>query len=140
MILYLDTSSLLKVYFSEEGTPATLALIRRAQTLSSSAIAYVEVRSGLIRGWRGRRLTDDEYATARSDFERDWSTYAAYEVTEALLKDAGNLAEEHFLRGLDAIHLASALALQRDLREPVAFSAADNRLMSAAVSEGLSQP
>jgi predicted nucleic acid-binding protein len=140
VILYLDTSSLIKLYFREEGSEAIRSLIQQARTLTSSAVAYVETRSGLVRGWRGHRLTDLEYSAAQDAFERDWTRYFVEDATLSLVREAAVLAERYFLRGLDAIHLASALTLQRELRDAVTFSSADNRLMSAAVAEGLLQP
>jgi len=140
VILYLDTSSLLKLYFQEEGTAAVAALTARARTVLSSIIGYVETRSGLVRGRRGGRLTDGEYATAVRAFERDWGTYVVSEVTGALAGEAAGFAEKYFLRGLDAIHLASAVTMQRELGQAVTFSAADNRLRSAASAEGLLVP
>lgn len=137
MILYVDTSSLLKLYFQEEGTATVKALIAQAASVASSIIGYVEARSGLVRGRRGGRLTDVEYNAALQAFERDWTEYVVYRVSDGLVQQAGVLAERHFLRGLDAIHLASALGLQSQVGESVTFSSADTRLMTAASAEGL---
>jgi len=41
------------------------------------------------------------------------------------------------LRAGDAIQLASALLLQRELEEPVTFAAYDERLKETAAAEGL---
>ena len=137
MILYVDTSSLLKLYFQEDGTAAVKGLVGQATSVASSIIGYVEARSGLVRGRRGGRLTDGEYAAALKGFEQDWTSYVVYEVTDGLVHEAAALAERHFLRGLDAIHLASALGLQGRLGETVTFSSADGRLIAAALAEGL---
>ena len=137
MILYLDTSSLLKLYFQEEGTSAVRALTDQARILASSMIAYVETRSGLVRGHRGGRLTDEAYAVVLGAFETDWRTYVVRDVTGVLVRRAAGLAERHLLHGPDAIHLASAVILQRELGEAVTFLAADNRLRTAAADEGL---
>ena len=48
------------------------------------------------------------------------------------------LLVRHPLRAGDAIWLASALVLQRQLEEAVSFSASDERLVSSATWEGLS--
>jgi|GEM_PF-4321947 len=39
---------------------------------------------------------------------------------------------------MDAIHLASAMSLQKGIQEPLQFAAADNRLLEAALAEHLS--
>jgi hypothetical protein len=51
---------------------------------------------------------------------------------EALRRGGGQLP-----RAGDAIQLASALLLRRELAEPVTFAAYDDRLKSAASAEGL---
>ncbi len=137
MILYLDTSSLLKLYLREERTEAVKTLLDKADGVATSLIAYVETRSGLARARRGGRLGAGEHDASRRAFETDWATFAATDVTEPLVRLAGDLAEKHALRGFDAIHLASALTLQRELGEQITFSASDDRLMSAAQAEGL---
>jgi len=48
------------------------------------------------------------------------------------------LLERYPLRALDAIHLASAISLQKGIQEPLQFAAADSRLLDAASAERLS--
>jgi predicted nucleic acid-binding protein len=140
VILYLDTSSLLKLFFREEGTSAVKALTQQARTIACSMIGYVEARSAFVRAVRGGRLTLAEHTLIIEAFERGWATYFVREVNESLVREAAALAEKHYLRSLDAFHLASALTLQRQLGEDLTFSAADGRLMSAASVEGLLVP
>lgn len=137
MNLYLDTSSLFKLYVEEPGSEAVRALSSAADTLSVSIIAYAEFRGSLARAYRSGRLDPEDYRVTVELFQRDWPDYAVREVTDPLAFLAGELAARHFLRGFDAIHLASAVALQEELGEPVTFSASDGRLMSAAAAEGL---
>lgn len=55
-------------------------------------------------------------------------------VDEALARHAGELADEHALRGYDALHLASALALGATETILVTW---DRDLSNAAVGAGL---
>lgn len=137
MILYLDTSSLIKVYLAESGWQAIRALGQQARLVATSLVAYAEGRATLARSRRDGRLTPAQFRTVASAFETDWATYSARDVTVALVRYAGDLAEKHFLRGFDAIHLASALTLKRELGEDVTFSSADSRLTAGASAEGL---
>ena len=137
MILYLDTSSLLKLYLDEPGADQIEDLRNAASLVATSLITYSEARSGLARALRGGRFADKDYDETVRDFDGDWSTFLAREVTEPLVKRAGELAAKHFLRGFDAIQLASAITLQEELGEPVTFSASDERLTHAAELEGL---
>lgn len=51
-----------------------------------------------------------------NDLDQDWADYFIVDVSEILVKAAGLLAESHALRGADAIHLASAVALSKQAR------------------------
>ncbi len=137
MNLYLDTSSLLKLYLLENGTPETQTLRDQAAVVATSLVAYPEARAGLARALRSSRLAPETYREVLASLDADWASYLTREVTDDLVHLAGDLAETHHLRAFDAVHLASALTLQRELTEPVTFSAWDDRLMSAAASEGL---
>jgi predicted nucleic acid-binding protein len=137
VILYLDSSSLLKLYLEEEESEAVSALVVGADAVYASRVAYAEARSGLARARRMARLDDVSYRAAIGEFEGRWTAVNAVEVSDPLVRVAGDLAERHRLRGFDAIHLASALVVQREGGQPVTFSAWDDRLMQAAADEGL---
>jgi predicted nucleic acid-binding protein len=140
MNLYLDTSSLFKLYVEEADSEAIRKISLAAETLSLSIIAYAEFRGSLARAHRSARLDAEAYELTLSLFEQDWSNYAVREVTDPLVQLAGDLAARHFLRGFDAVHLATAVTLQLELGEPVSFSSADGRLSEAAAAEGLTLP
>jgi uncharacterized protein len=135
--LYLDTSDLFKLFVEEEGSQGVERSAANAELVAVSLVAYAEFRGSLARARRAGRLTQPLYNDTLSIFERAWATYSRIPVDERLVSQSGVLAEKHFLRGFDAIHLASALTLQRELRDDVTFSAADGRLVSAASAEGL---
>ena len=50
-------------------------------------------------------------AAAEASWEEFWMATRAVELTEAVSRHAVSLAGEHGLRGADAVHLASALAI-----------------------------
>jgi predicted nucleic acid-binding protein len=81
---------------------------------ASSILCYPEGRAALAAARRGRRLSATEYGRARKEFESLQSELALVGVDGALARRAGELAEELELRGYDAVHLASALALGTD--------------------------
>ena len=138
MTLYFDTSSLLKFHIEEEGSESVRHLMASRQPLAMSRVAYPEARSGLARAYQAGRLNDTEYGSALGTFELQWVGVVIIEVSDGLSLSAGNLAERYLLRGFDAIHLASALAFQDSIGEPVTFSAWDDRLLAAAQAERLS--
>ncbi len=133
MILYLDTSSLVKLYLEEDGRHAVRSLVDLATVVATSVIAYPEARSAFARLRREDSLSDDELARTKGDFERDWSSLLTLHVTEKIWRHAGELTEIHSLRGFDSLHLASYLALANlDLTQKLEFSAFDKRLNDAA--------
>lgn len=137
MILYLDTSALVKLYVAEAKSDAVKQLVEAAEVIATSRLAYVEARAAFARKRRERGVNPRDYQTILHDFERDWESYFIVDVAEILVKSAGQLAEKHALRGYDAVHLASALAVQREGGQPVNFSCFDGGLARAARREGL---
>lgn len=135
MIAYLDTSSLVKLYVEEEGSRSIRELVVRAELVATSVVAYPEARAALARQRREKGLTSAGYDRARNDFERDWPRYLTIEVSEAVYRSAGDLAERHRLRGFDSLHLASYLSLYRDGVRQIRFSAFDDALNRAARKE-----
>ncbi len=135
MIAYFDTSSLVKLYVEEEGSDQVRALLERAELVATSVVAYAEARAALARQQREGGLTAAGYARAKSEFERDWPRYLTIEVSEAVYRSAGDLAERHRLRGFDSLHLASYVSLRREGAGQVRFSAFDDALNRAARRE-----
>ncbi len=135
MIVYLDTSSLVKLYVEEEGSPLVRELVERSELVATSVVAYAEARAALARQRREGGLMATGYNRAKADFERDWPRYLTIEVSEAVYRSAGDLAEKHHLRGFDSLHLASYLALYREGARQTRFSAFDEALNRAARKE-----
>ena len=73
----------------------------------------------------------------RSEFLRVWSGLHWIRANEALMRQAGQLIFWHNLKGLDAVHLASALLLKEETDGiELFFSCFDNNLNRAAQKEG----
>jgi predicted nucleic acid-binding protein len=140
MILYLETSALVKLYVSEPGTDHVRKQVEEAAVVAVSIIAYAEVRAAFARKFREKGISEKSYQSVKVDFERDWENVFILNATETVVKSAGDLAEKHGLRGLDALHLASALLLKKAAISGVAFSSADQKLEEAALREGFQVP
>lgn len=135
MILYLDTTALVKVVVAEAGSDIAQRAVDDAATTATSLIAYAEARSALARTYGERGLSRLGLSQARRQLERVWRELTQVEVTADLIRRAGDLAEERSLRGMDAIHLASALAL-REAAGLTEVASWDKRLRRAAELEG----
>jgi predicted nucleic acid-binding protein len=133
LILYLDTSSLVKLYVEEPGSTEIRALLEKAALVTTSAVAYPEARAALARRQRERSLTLSGHRRAKAALDDDWPRVLALDVSAAVARSAGDLAERHRLCGFDALHLASYLAVAREFPdEDVRFSSADRVLERAA--------
>lgn len=141
MILYLDTSSLIKLYVEEPGTPEVERQFDEASLVCTSVVAYAEARSALARLCREGSLPPEEHTRIKANLDQSWTDYLTVDVTPEVWRAAGDLAEAHALRGCDSIHLSSLLHLIRtDLGEPVQFSSFDDRLRRASQREVEAMP
>jgi predicted nucleic acid-binding protein len=135
MILYLDTSSLVKLYLEETYSEAVHRWTQEADILATSRVAYPETLAALAQRWRAGDLDDTGFQQTTDTFKAQWPAFASLDLNETA---AGELAITHALRGFDAIHLAAALELCREAADAlVGFTAFDRRLIQAAKAEGL---
>jgi uncharacterized protein len=139
MVVYLDTSSLVKLYVEEDESPWMCELIRSSKVVATSIVAYAEARAAFARRFREKAFSREEYDRLKDFFEKDWNDYLIITVTDDLVKLAAILAEKHALRGFDSIHLASAVILQREIASQVLFSCFDDQLQKASAVQGLTQ-
>lgn len=135
MILFADPSALVKLYIEEAGSSA-MAEHARANRLAASGLAYAEIYSTFARRQREGLLTPKEHDELVERFERDWQSVIVMALRPALAARIPRLVSAHPLRGADAVHLASALAL-RDAGLETTFAASDARLVEAAVDQDL---
>lgn len=137
MILYLDTSALLKLYAEERGTPGVRAAVARASVVTTSRLTYVEARGAFARKLREGELPQAEYQYLTASLEEDWGKFLVVEMSEHLCQKAVALVERHPLRAGDVLQLASACAIRDRVEEELAFCSFDDRLNRAAELEGL---
>jgi uncharacterized protein len=133
MILYLDTSSLAKLYVTEASSDLVRSWADEAEILATCRIAFPEMISALNRRFRAGHLTKSEYGLISRTFAEEWRQFAVIDFDEIL---AGRLAASHGLRGFDAVHLSAALRLFSGGNSPaVLFSSFDDKLNQAAAAE-----
>lgn len=137
MILYLDTSALVKLYVRERGSARTRRQANGAHAIATSVVAYAEARAAFGRLLRERPGSRRRHRGRIADLDRDWLRYLRVELTPAVGRSAGELAERHGLRGFEAIHLASALWLKSAYSGELLFAAFDQRLLAGARAAGL---
>lgn len=133
MVAYFDASAFVKLAITEPHTDEVRAAWDGAQRRLSSQLLYAEARAALARAVRMSRLASPEAAAARALTELLWGGVERVVVTQSLVQRAGDLAEEHGLRGYDAVHLAS---FEEIADERTVLVASDGDLVSAATARG----
>ena len=115
-LVYFDSSALVKLVVEETGSQLAAELWDGCDAALASRLAYPEVRAALAAAARNHDLDDDGLATAETALDEYWAAVRPVELTGPVERHAGQLARKHALRGADAVHLASALAIgDRDL-------------------------
>jgi predicted nucleic acid-binding protein len=138
MIVYLDTSALVKLYVREAASVRVRNWVRSAAAAATSVVAYAEARAAFARLYRSALTSPRRHRERVARLNVDWESYMRIELTPAVLRLAGETAETYELRGFDGIHLASALWLKDRTEVDCKFVVFDQRLHDGASRAGLS--
>ena len=134
MIAYFDTSALVPLLVDEPGTDAATVLWNEADRIAGVRLVYAEGCAAFAMAVRTGRIGHSELRESIEGLDHLYQQMDVVEVSDALVRRAGALAEVHSLRGYDAVHLAAAETL---IAEDVVFVAGDDPLCQAAESVGL---
>ena len=137
MILYLDTSALLKLIFVEDRDAEVREWFSSTQRAATSIITYPEACAAMSR----RSRVTGPAAVAVAGTVDQWVALLNHYMDQIIClavagRPAGHLALAHGLRGMDAIHLATAV----DLRERLAARDWPNGSRSPVSTAGCSRP
>ena len=133
-LVYFDASAFVKLLAEETGSDLAAELWDGCDAAVSSRLAYPEVRAALAAAVRNHDLTTEDLDAAEQTWSDYWAATRPVELTAAVEQHAGQLARLHSLRGADAVHLASALAIA----DPdLVVAAWDRRLHAGALATGL---
>jgi predicted nucleic acid-binding protein len=133
-LVYFDASAFVKLLTEEPGSDLAVQLWDGSDAALASRLAYPEVRAALAAAARNHDLSERDLDAAEHAWDEYWAATRPVELTAAVEQHAGQLARDHALRGADAVHLASALAVgDSDLIVAVW----DRRLHTGAVDAGL---
>ena len=131
---YVDASTIVKVLLVEDGHHEAREIWEADTRRFGSRLVDVEVAAAIAAGVRGGRLPTEAIDEARVATRRLLAKLRPVELSQAIAEGAAALAERHALKGADAIHLASGLALDD---QALVFTTWDRRLHRAARAEGL---
>jgi predicted nucleic acid-binding protein len=132
MRVFFDSSAFVKRYIREAGTDTVLEWCDSATEIGLSGIALPEIISAFCRLHREASITETQYRQLKSLLLADIEDAAVCDLSPAVLGQAVSSLEANVLRGMDAIHIGSAVALQADV-----FVSADIRQCEAATRAGL---
>jgi predicted nucleic acid-binding protein len=132
MILFCDTSALLKLYIVEVGSDALKARVQAAEAVAVCRIAWAEACAALAR--RAREVPQDAAAIeqAKAALAADWPRFVVMEIDQMLVERAGDYADLFALHGYDSIQLAAAFEAGRISQIPICFACFDTRLNKVA--------
>jgi hypothetical protein len=134
VIAYFDTSALVPLLIKEAGSEPAGRLWDGADRIVSVRVVYPEARAALAQAHRLGRVTAQGLRSAVDDLDRRCEQLDLLDIDGALAKQAGDLAEQHALRGYDAVHLAAA---HRVNDAELVVVAGDRPLLAAATAAGL---
>jgi uncharacterized protein len=137
VIVYFDTSALIKRYFTESDSPAVVDLWARATLIAASQITYAEMLATFARKGREHPTQSVVAGRARDAFRADWQGFERIAVDAEVNRWVDVVLARYPLRGADSIHLASAFRLRELVEDQVMFACADVALVTAAKQEGL---
>lgn len=137
MIIYLDSSALVKRYVVETGSDQVEEWISNAQILSTGLITRAEISAAISRLCRMNFVDQVTKDRTLEIFRLEWESFVRLPVSETTVDRADRLACLYDLRGYDAVHLASACIWRETLARDVFLATFDRKLWRSAHAEGL---
>ena len=132
MILFCDTSALIKLLIDEPGADQIHQASQDAGAIAAFRITWAEAMAAMARRQREDPVSADAIEQARQRLNQLWTFFSIVEVTQDLVETAGRFADGFALRGYDSVQLAAAYTLQRTTAQPLTFACFDRRLNQAA--------
>ncbi len=137
MILFCDTSALIKLYLVEEYSAQLTEQLREAEAVVVCRIAWAEAHAALSRRVREAPGNDVLIEQAKSALSKDWPSFVIMEIDQALVERAGEFADAFALRAYDSIQLAAASVAANISQTELFFACFDTRLNKAAKLLGM---
>ena len=134
MNLYAESSAVLAWLLDEPTAPAVRRLLGDAEVIVSSDLTLIECDRVLLRAVALKELTEAEAADRRAHLISAAAHWQVLRIAAEIVDRARQPFPGDPIRTLDAIHLASALAIAADLD---AFVTYDDRMAEAARNLGL---
>jgi predicted nucleic acid-binding protein len=138
MILFCDTSALVKLYIDEIGSALLKRSLEESDAVAVCRIAWAEAHAAFARRAREMPQDADAINRARSALAGDWPHFLILDVDQSLVERAGDYADTFALRAYDSVQLAAASEVASVTQAPTLFACFDTRLNKAAKVLGMS--
>lgn len=132
MILFCDTSALMKAYANEQYSEQVRSLLEEAAGCFVSLITWTEMCSAFGMKERTQQITGAEVAAGLERLNKEWGSFGQTAVDAALVTEAGELALRFGLRAYDSVQLASVQRVHKQLGSNLVFCCFDRQLNAAA--------
>ncbi|MCF6241995.1 MAG: type II toxin-antitoxin system VapC family toxin [Bacteroidales bacterium] len=132
MILYFDTSALIKAFHKEKGSEKVVELLEKNQQIWVSELTKIEFKSALYCRFNNKQISKENLSIAFKHFENFLNTINITPLSSLLISEAEQLFSKfhsYGLRTLDALQLAGFVLLYN---KESYFVSADGKLCSIA--------
>lgn len=133
MILFFDTSALIKRYLNEVGTEKVESLFESATLIIVSSTAQLECASAFQRLLKTKFIDLVKYNRLKADIAIDFPFFHIVEYDSTVREECLKVIDKYPLRALDTIQLASALQVLKEIDYLVV---SDKQLINYATKEG----
>ena len=132
MLVFFDSSAFVKRFIQETGTDQIMEWCDKATEIGLSSVALPEIISAFCRLQREDKINMEQYLQLKRMLMVDIEDAVVCDLGPLVLAKAISSLENNILRGMDAIHIGSAVVLKADI-----FISSDNRQCDAADRAGL---
>ena len=132
MLVFFDSSAFVKRYIQEAGTDQVMEWCDKATEIGLSSVALPEIISAFCRLQREDKINMEQYLQLKRMLMVDIEDAVVCDLGPLVLAKAISSLENNILRGMDAIHIGSAVVLKADI-----FISSDNRQCDAADRAGV---
>lgn len=137
MILYCDTSALMKLYAQEAHSNDIRDAVGSARSTLVSLLAWAEVHAAFSLKQRTQQVTAKQVTMGLERLGKEWNSFTRVGVDAPLMADAGRLALQFGLRAYDSVQLASAWRVHQQIGDALTFACFDKTLNAAASELGI---
>lgn len=138
MIVYFDTSALVKRYLRQDDSDRAITLLNEADHLFGSVVVtQVEMAATFQRAVRMDTASPKLVAEVWQDFLDHWQSFTRLRIFAGTIERASENAWKYDLRGYDSLQLAAAQLWQETLGTQITLATFGRELWLAGQKAGM---